>query len=250
MSDSCKQTFAAARTCADPQSGCIDTCVKDTAKDYLTCIVGQANENVCRFASLCVGQLTGNDMFDFAATLAEDASLAATTECSSMDGFVDGICGISEACCSQCNADMTALAGCLVNELIIPASAAAGTTCSITAPQVGNGLGQSTGQCQVSGTTTGGTAVARSSGTEETMDVDGVDISDCEERLTLEFIVHNATYAADGFVKCIGKKVGKVLAETEGANVSNPEPNAAASSATLVVFGTAMVASSVWSLLA
>ena len=238
----------------------IRACVKNHAKQYLGCILNESNKNIaagqdfsvgCQFSSLCVGQLTGSDTFDFAATLAQDANRASVTECSSMDGFVDGICEISDRCCDQCNLWMARLSQCLVNHLILPASEAdPGTQCDIRAPVQGGNVGQ----CRVTGLA-GPTATGRSSATEEEtaseeFDVEGVDISDCEERLTLEFIVNNATQAADGFMQCIGKKMGKVLTEAEGENASNPEPPASATTATLMLFGTAMVASSVWSMLA
>ena len=184
MSTECQATFQAARSCADPQTGCLDTCVKNTAKDYLTCIVNQANLGVCRFASLCVGQLTGSDTFNFTETLTSDANDAALTQCTSMDGFVDGICEISDACCSACNNKMTGMAGCLVNKLILPESSSAGTQCQI--------LSQVDGTCEISGTIA---TAARSAAIPEQetsqegdIDVDGVDISDCEERYLLRLL--------------------------------------------------------------
>jgi hypothetical protein len=254
MSAACKQTFKDARQCS--QSGCIKPCMKQSAKSYMGCLIDQvdAQPPVCRFASLCVGQLTGNDSFDFAKTLAQDTNGVTASSCSSMSGFVDGLCEISDSCCPQCNAQMLGLVDCLVNDFLLPASTSAGSvTCDIALP-----FGQ---PCQISGASS--TAIGRSSEpTEETETtvveetettsnvVEGVDISDCEEGLTLDFIVHNETHAADKFITCIGKKVGQVLSEAEGENVDNSEPVSAASSATFVLFGGVMLASSLWSTLA
>lgn len=248
MSDACKQTFSDARQCA--QTGCINRCMKRRARNYMGCLIRQVNANppVCQFASLCVGQLTGNDSFDFAKTLAQDTNAVTAASCDPMDGFVDGLCDISNSCCPSCNTPMLRLVDCLVNDFLLPASTTGGSvTCDLALP-----FGQ---PCQISGAS--GTSVARTSGTfeetetEETYtDVEGVDISDCEEDLTLDFIVHNETYAADGFISCIGKKVGQVLSEAEGENVDNPEPTSAANSATFVLLCSVMVASSLWSMLA
>ncbi|KAL3906669.1 MAG: hypothetical protein SGILL_009178 [Bacillariaceae sp.] len=250
MNTTCQQTFADAKTCAsqngDDGGRCIHPCLRNRSNAYMNCLIRKADSNACQFAGLCVGQLTGNDSFEFASTLAEDADGVTSDSCASMDGFVDGLCGISDRCCDDCNAQMGNLAGCIVNNLLLPESSTAGSvTCPVSTPN--------NGPCGIGGASA--VAVARGGGRklqddDEDMEVElegDVDLSDCEEALSLDFIVHNETFAAEQYIQCLGKKVGQVLSEAD--NVSSTVGDSAANSATIMLFGTVMAVSSLWSLL-
>jgi hypothetical protein len=237
MSAECNTTMLAARTCS--QTDCLPSCIKPQAQKYMNCIVGKSQERVCNFAGLCVGQLTGNDAFDFASTLAAPANQVTATDCSPLDAFVDGVCDISDRCCDECNADMASLTSCLVNELLLKFSNTAGTVaCQISTPT--DGTCAITGASAVVVARSGDVVPAESSETEVAAVTDDADVSDCEEVLTFNFMVHNESYAVDQFMTCMGKKVGQIIAESETNNDTTPTNGNVSSAVT--VFGSAALA--------
>jgi hypothetical protein len=233
MSAACNTTMMEARTCS--RNSCMPSCIKTEAQSYMNCIVSKSKAKVCNFAGLCVGQFTGNDAFDFADVLAEAADQVTASDCSPMDAFVDGVCDISNRCCDECNADMSSLTSCLVNDFLLPLSSTGGAVqCQISTP-VG-------GTCAI----TGASAVAVGRGSDLEMEnvteenvLAGADITGCEEVLTFSFMVHNETYAVDQFVSCIGKKVGQVIAESETNNDTTPSNEEVSSSVT--VYGSVLL---------
>jgi hypothetical protein len=233
MSSACNATMMEARTCS--QNSCIPSCIKTEAQSYMNCIVSKSKAKVCNFAGLCVGQFTGNDAFDFTDVLTEAADEVTTSDCSPMNAFVDDVCDISNRCCDECNTDMSSLVSCLVNDFLLPLSSTGGAVqCQISTP-VG-------GTCAITGASA--VAVGRGSNREMENDTDetvlgGSNITDCEQLLTFSYMVHNETYAVDQFVTCIGKKVGRVIAESE-TNNDTTTSNGQVSSA-VTVYGAALL---------
>jgi hypothetical protein len=233
MNSTCKETMVAAKKCATPPSdpsddSCIPSCIKRTAANYLGCLQTKARDDVCKFAGFgCVGQLVGDEKYDFNAVLA-DAKQVTPTDCSPLDGFVNGVCDVSQRCCSQCNAQMGLLANCLVNRFILPLNTVSngGTTCEV--------LSQGNAQCSLGDPVT---AVGRSADnvSDATYDLEGVEIDDCSEDLSMNFVVHNETYAVDQFMECIGKKMGEIIALEEQ---QQGQDNADGASSANIVFGT------------
>lgn len=242
MSSSCNETMLAARTCS--KSGCLPGCIKNSARRYMNCIVRASKSNTCRFAGLCVGQLTGNDAFDFATNLAGPADEVTSRDCSPLNGFVDGVCDISDRCCDTCNARMGALANCLVNRLLLPNSATGGAvTCQISTP-VGDTCGITGSSAVAVGRSTDAVSTETpedESDEEEVLPIDDdADISECEELLSFNFLVHNASHAVDEFMKCIGKQVGRVIVQSEEENNGTTANSEKDSAAAVCVFGTSV----------
>jgi hypothetical protein len=238
MNASCSQTMLDARTCANSTDGsggpsCIPPCIKRTARQYLGCIQTKARADVCKFAGFgCVGQLVGDKSYDFLDVLQAGAEQVTRTDCSPLEDFVNGICGVSQRCCSQCNARMGVLASCLVNQFVLPLNFnAQGTTCEV--------LSEGNEQCSLGDAVT---AIGRSSAnmdgddSDVTYDLQGVNVDDCSDDLTMNFVVHNESYAVDQFMECIGKKMGEIIAleDEQGAQGEN----AGGRSANVVVAGT------------
>ncbi|KAG7356823.1 hypothetical protein IV203_001509 [Nitzschia inconspicua] len=251
MTAACNQTMIDAQTCS--KNNCLPPCIKRSAQRYTNCIVRQSQARVCNFAGLCVGQLTGNDAFDFAQTLSGAADRVTETSCSPLDSFVDGICGISDRCCDDCNANMATLASCLVNRLLLPNSNSGGSVaCQISTP-VGEACAI-TGASAVSvGRVTDNGDMQNNSQVdnlfpdensaqvdslfpdeeEEVVALDDADISECEEVLTFTFLVHNETHAVDQFMSCMGKKVGQIIAKSETMDDTTPSQVEASSPVSL-----------------
>mmetsp|Transcript_21115 Transcript_21115/g.39438 ORF Transcript_21115/g.39438 Transcript_21115/m.39438 type:complete len:347 (-) Transcript_21115:1700-2740(-) len=238
MTSTCVDTMMDARSCATDPNGFIPSCIKSTSDNYLRCIQEEARSNVCRFSGLCVGMLLGNNTdgnpaFDFGDMLRLAANEVTATDCTPLEGFVDGICDVSKSCCRQCNTEMGLMANCLVNDFVLPLSVSGGTVqCSVSIPANGNA------PCTLGGPV----AVARSANLEDEDEaqmseetLEGVDTTECQEHLALDFIVHNETFAVDQFMACIGKKMGEIYAKEEpsDAGVTKDDGSSATS-----VFGT------------
>jgi hypothetical protein len=213
------------------------------------CIQEKARDKTCEYAGFgCVGQLLGNDAngqpaFDFQNTLAVAATtLNETGSCSALDGFVDGVCDVSNRCCPNCNSEMAGLTDCLVNDFVLPLFVMdPAANCEIVTG--------ASGTCEIGATA----LVTRSANLDKTSTIDttstttttsnvldGVDVSECEEGMAFDFIVHNQTYAVDQFMGCIGKKMGEVYAQVESEDGTQPEGTSSANS----VFGTFALATS------
>jgi hypothetical protein len=228
----CRSTMFEARQCATTQA-CIDPCVKQTAVEYLQCVQAAKVVGTCPFAAFCMGMLfndpqldekgnpiSATNSLDFGDILGTAAGSAiGSGSCSSFEPFVSKVCELGQNCCSACNEKLGALTNCLVNNFVLPLY-------KLESGVVDNGL-----QCPVSTSPCGLPATATSRGgtrrildEEEVSEVEAgqpdVNITGCEQDLSINWIVHNESYAAGEFFNCIGEKMVQIVAQ-EDENASD-----------------------------
>ena len=223
LGQDCRTTMFQAQQCATTQA-CIDPCVKQTAVEYLQCVqTAKYVDGTCPFAAFCMGTLfndpqldasgnpvLGTNSLDFGDILKSAASESiATSSCTPFEPFVSKVCQLGQNCCASCDAKLGALTNCLVNNFVLPLF-------KLESGITDNGL-----QCPVSESPCGlaTTATSRSGGRNLANDLGGnessVNITGCEQSLSMDWILHNETYAAGEFFNCIGEQMIKIVAEED-----------------------------------
>jgi hypothetical protein len=245
LGSDCPTTMDKAKSCASSQ-GCIDSCVQQTATQYLQCVQSKKVDGTCPFAAFCMGTLfndpqldasgnpvLGTNSLDFGDILGTAAAQSISSgTCSAFEPFVSKVCELGGNCCSACDAQLGALTNCLVNNFVLPLY------------KLESGVSDSTLQCPVSGvpcgfssTATGRGGALRQLAEDEAVDVEGsgsfVNITDCEQSMSIDWVVHNESYAAGEFFNCIGEKMVSIIAE-EDESVNDQESSSARTTVTLL----------------
>jgi len=218
----CNTTLTEAGNCLKNEDEFED--IKAKSLVYLTCIYTENSldaDNGCGHPEWCASILAGgyNQGYvnDFGVNgLIQGASNATSCEDENLLGFVHDACEVVSGCCEPCASDMAGVANAVLKSFIFPTNSnlfgcAADTTCvnSTTVNSTTRQL-ESTDESSLVGPT--------SINVENSLYVEGL-ADECGDGLVEEIVLYNETYAANNFLTCLYKKMGKIVAETDSTTL-------------------------------
>jgi len=222
----CNTTLTEAGNCLKNEDEFED--IKAKSLVYLTCIYTENSldaDNGCGHPEWCASILAGgyNQGYvnDFGVNgLIQGASNATSCEDENLLGFVHDACEVVSGCCEPCASDMAGVANAVLKSFIFPTNSnlfgcAADTTCvnSTTVNSTTRQL-ESTDESSLVGPT--------SINVENSLYVEGL-ADECGDGLVEEIVLYNETYAANNFLTCLYKKMGKIVADTDSTTLESEQ---------------------------
>jgi len=217
----CNTTLTEAGNCLKNEDEFED--IKTKSLVYLTCIYTENSpdgDNGCGKPELCANILAGgyNQGYqnDFGLNgLIQGVSNATSCEDENLLEFVYDACEVVSGCCEPCASDMAGVANAVLKSFIFPTNSnlfgcAANTTCvNSTARQL-----EITDDSSLVGPT--------SINVENSLYVERL-ADECSDGLVEEIVLYNETYAANNFLTCLYKKMGKIVAETDSTTLESEQ---------------------------
>lgn len=221
--------------------------IKGTAADYLQCVYdNQSGVQTCLAASMCVSLLTGGVGQGFENDFGVGVSQHQTSlyqisrsaqECSDMDPFGKRACDTVQGCCSECQPLIANVVHAVTNDLLLPAyngnslSNCPLKTCAelSSSPAKRRSLAEDTAEQEDQRTTE--EEEEESTSTTGDDDFVGELAEECTTGMKNDILQYNETVAADNFLECLYKKMGKIAVKTADGSSSSTVMGAESSSA-------------------
>jgi len=217
----CNTTLTEAGNCLKNEDEFED--IKTQSLVYLTCIYTNNSpdgDNTCGNPEMCANILAGgyNQGYqnDFGLNgLIQGVSDAASCEDKNLIEFVHDACEVVSGCCESCASQMAEVANAVLKSFIFPTNSnlfdcAANTTCvNSTARQL---------EIADDSSIVGPTSI----NVENSLYVEGL-ADECGDGLVEEIVLYNETYAANNFLTCLYKKMGKIVAETDSTTFGSEQ---------------------------
>jgi energy-coupling factor transporter ATP-binding protein EcfA2 len=249
----CDNTLRDVQECL---TGCLDTCIKDDAAQYLTCMKENTGSGGCEL-SKCLDsflsedtedQITStgsSDIFDLrgisdaVATISEDD----VADCELLKNFVETTCDIGRSCCDRCDSELGAVVGCLINDIVIPFVIIESNTtidkCPINEETCKFGSRRTTKELTAQEAELFNKAIKLPNGASSKRDPrkEGMvayanerrlagatideEVAACEQKMTMDIISANMTHASNKYMECITlSAIVSLEDDTEGSAAS------------------------------
>lgn len=233
MDRDCQDELEAAQECI---TECFPACLSESAKGYVDCVNDEDGNAGCSkqtcldsFINDLEDEIEGapDDLLDFDSisskleTIDEDE----IGDCANLVNFVDTVCDLGDDCCDDCTDELAIMMDCMINEVLIPYVAWEKNTTIDTCPMdldtcALEGYSRKRALTQEDENFARAMALPKKSqgakrALEETNTSDEA-VSACQDKMNLDLLMYNITYATTEYMACVTAAGIAVLPDGEG----------------------------------